>query len=83
MQGLKWEPWLAEHFQDLVDDNPLDVGYLDSIDKLDEQFLGNATHGLARSSTSFSFEQMKKMIPKMPPEQLVKTAGQGWRFASS
>ncbi len=30
-------------------------------------------HGLARSSTSFTFENMKKMISKMPPKQLVKT----------
>ena len=77
MQGLKWELWLKEHYQDLVDDNPLNVGYLDSIDKLDEQFGGTATHGLARSSTSFTFEIMKKIISKMPPEQLVKTDKDG------
>ncbi|XP_064392626.1 uncharacterized protein LOC135340238 isoform X2 [Halichondria panicea] len=76
-QGLKWEPWLAEHFQDLVEDNPLNVGYLDSIDKVDEQFQGTATHGLARSSTSFTFEDMKKIISKMPPKQLVKTDKDG------
>ncbi len=73
MQDLKWERWLEKHFQSLLDDDPLNVGYLDSIDKLDEQFQGTATHGLARSSTSFSFKQMKKIISKMPPEQLVKT----------
>ncbi len=77
MQVLKWELWLIEHFQHLVDDNPLNVGYRDSIDKLDEQFQGTATHGLARSSTSFTFESMKKIISKMPPEQLVKTDKDG------
>ncbi len=60
MQDLR----LAEHFQHLVDDNPLNVGYRDSIDKRDEKF---------RGSTSFTFESMKKIISKMPPEQLVKT----------
>ncbi len=53
------------------------MGYRDSIDKVDEQFGGTPTHGLARSSTSFPFEIMKKMISKMPPEQLVKTDKDG------
>ncbi len=52
-----------------MDDNPLHSKYLDSID---EQFLGTATHGLARSSTSFNFESMKKIISKMPSGQLVE-----------
>ena len=56
MQDLR----LTEHYRDLVDDNPLNVRYGGSIDKLDEKF---------RGSTSFIFESMKKM----PPEQLVKT----------
>ncbi|XP_064406840.1 uncharacterized protein LOC135351695 isoform X2 [Halichondria panicea] len=74
-EGLKWETWLKENYDDLVDDNPLNVRYTyqDSIDKLDKKFRGTATHGLARSSTSFTFERMQKMISKMPPEQLVKT----------
>ncbi|XP_064406849.1 uncharacterized protein LOC135351705 isoform X2 [Halichondria panicea] len=74
-EGLKWETWLKENYDDLVDDNPLNVRYTyqDSIDKLDKKFRGTATHGLARSSTSFTFENMKKIISKMPPEQLVKT----------
>ncbi len=56
----------------MLDDNPLNVRYRDSIDKVDEQFRGTATHGLARSSTSFSFESMKKIISKMPSGQLVE-----------
>ncbi len=47
--------------------------YRDAINKRDKKFRGTATHGLARSSTSFTFENMKKMISKMPPKQLVKT----------
>ncbi len=73
IQGLKWETWLKENYDDLVADKPLNVGYRDSIDKRDKKFRGTATHGLARSSTSFTFENMKKMISKMPPKQLVKT----------
>ncbi len=65
--------WLKENYGDLVADEPLNVKYRDAIDKCDKKFRGTATHGLARSSTSFTFENMKKMISKMPPKQLVKT----------
>ncbi len=67
--GLKWETWLKENYDDLVADEP---PYRDAINKRDKKFGGTATHGLARSSTSFPFEIMKKMISKMPPEQLVE-----------
>ena len=73
IQGLKWETWLEENYDDLVADNPLNVRYRDAINKRDEQFRGTATHGLARSSTSFIFESMQKMISKMPLKQLVET----------
>ncbi len=73
VQGVKWESLFKEEFHDLVaDDNPPNVRFRDSIDKVDERFQGTATHGLARSSTSFPFESMKKIISKMPPEQLVE-----------
>ena len=73
IQGLKWETWLKENYDDLVaDDNPPNVRFRDAIDKRDKQFRGTATHGLARSSTSFTSESMEKMISKMPPNQLVK-----------
>ena len=73
MQGLQWEPWLKEYYDDLVADEPLNKGYLDAIDKRDKKFGGTATHGLARSSTSFTFEIMEKISLKMPLKQLVKT----------
>ncbi len=74
IQGLKWETWLKENYNDLVsDDNLPNARFRDSINKRDKKFRGTATHGLARSSTSFPFEIMKKIIFKMPPEQLVKT----------
>ncbi len=38
----------------------------------DEQFKGTAMHGLARSSISFSVEEMGKIVAQMPKEQLIE-----------
>ncbi len=42
--GLKWEPWLKENYDNLVADEPLNVKYRDAIDKRDKKFRGTATH---------------------------------------
>ncbi len=70
MQGLNWTEWLTENFSHLLNDNPLNV-YGELIDERDREFNGTATHGIARSCTSFKYEEMKKILSEMPPKQLV------------
>ncbi len=73
MQGLDWTEWLTKNGPHLLDDNALDVYGAELIDERDTEFNGTATHGIARSCTSFKYEELNKILSEMPPEQLVAT----------
>ena len=46
--------------------------YGDLLEKCDDEFIGNAMHGLARSCTSFAYEELAKIINQVPKDQLTE-----------
>ena len=79
-EPIIWEKWLEDNAYKMCKGNlSAEKVYGEFLYKRDTLFNGTATHGLARSCPSFidQFEDIKKIVSKMPKEQLTEKDADG------